>query len=482
MIKFPSFLVLGCLSLSIAASGAEPTLNFKSCSKQDISRSYPQELAQNKEKFSELLAKRAELYFDVRIREAQVLAACASDVAQIPNFDRKDCDRLLNPFMENLRENFPKMRIHLALARPAIRERRLLVEETLWYSKKPKHLFAGMASLAPLSSAEVEIVRNEYLTHVSGVAEAMGVSDLKEKLLNKGNTLLNLETMIDHELVKSIDAFQFYHKRSYEKLLTENPLLPLVSSANPSKARVAAIFSDIKEKIIEQKNELEELSKRSDPAYARKLIKLRPVVESLLKEDKSFCSLAHALKDEQLKHQRRIETAFAITSIAGAATCFVPGLDLVCIWINLGVSSYNVVRTSKLQHEAEAQVVSPYLNDRDAEVYSRLDQTSKRAFISKVFFALSAVGAAKATLQSIQKVPAVSGPGSAASESYDLGKVIRGGAGDKEVMSKYRKLGRLLFRLHRAYPAQKFLVQLNQLHRDYQTFLIHGRDAFDSAE
>ena len=106
---------------------------------------------------------------------------------------KKTCDKKNQELKKSVKQNWPQMRVDLALSRPALREDRILPDQSTWFDSTPSHTVSQFDKLPALSLKEKTTAEKRYIDSLSQISlENMSPSEFRKRLKEKKPLYANL--------------------------------------------------------------------------------------------------------------------------------------------------------------------------------------------------------------------------------------------------------------------------------------------------
>ena len=349
--------------------------------------------------FKKKLQKRVIGQMESKIFQTKMLKACITGDRNWFSAKKVDeslmkevCKKEEQNIKSAVNKNWSKMRINLALSSPTLREDRILPDRATWFDSSPSHTVSEFNKMSPLNEKEKKQAERIYINTLSKTPlEKFSPSEFRKRL-KEGSALyahLSPEKFLTsrdkQSLRMSERKLRKKAKESYLETMSRLPILGYLKSRSPDNQELGAGFV----KMGEELGELLEKVKDSEVDMGL-LLSFKPLVEELVKEDKSYCLAAESARvkaeeDESLKNFALLGVGILagipcfITGPAGATACLAGGMAL-------GVVGYKEAELAK--RESLGRV----LTGAQFETMAGLEARAREEFLTKLFLPLGAWG------------------------------------------------------------------------------------------
>ena len=370
--------------------------------------------------FMEKLKKRVIGQIESKIFQTKMLRAC---VTQNRNwFSKKKvdwplmkevCKKRDRELKSSIKSRWSDMRVNLALSSPAIKEDRVLSDNSTWFDPTPSHHISDFSNMPGLSGKEKTRTKKLYVEALAETSlDQFSSAEFKQRMYRgkplhlplAGERYLTSNDQI--KLKRTMRNLQEKAKVTYFEIMSEMPVLGYLKTGSPKKKELAEALEKI------EGNLADFLKKAKDPESDRGLLlSFKPLVEELLAENEEYCLVAeqarmNAEKDESLNNWLLMGVAVLsavpcfVTGPVGASACLAGGMAL-------GAVGYNLARDSKDDSLGRA------LTGKQFETMAELNEREKELFLAKLFLPLGAWGTtavpARAASHAIARVIGKSG-------------------------------------------------------------------------
>ena len=360
--------------------------------------------------FKEKLKKRVLGQIESKIFQTQILKACIKKDRNW--FDRKKvewslmkhvCQKKTSQLKDSISDNWSKMRIHLALSKPSLREDRIIPDTSAWFDSTPSHIVSQFNRLPRLNNKEKARAKRIYVDHLLKTdLESPESRNFKQKLREGSHNYdyLSLNSEDRFHLKKQVENLRESSKNNYTRIMSDLPILGYIESESPNKRELATGLS----KIEDQLREFLEKAKE-DPEDMGLLLSFRPLVEEILAEDKNFCLVAEGARRKENKRESTKNWMLLGAGILAAVPCFMAGPVSagVCLTAGVGLGVVGHNQASQATEESLGRV----LTGKDFETIAGLEEKAREEFLAKLFLPLSAWGTtavpARATLNAVSQ-------------------------------------------------------------------------------
>ena len=302
------------------------------------------------------------------------------------------CKKKTKELKSAIKERWSEMRVNLALSSPAIREDRILSDKATWFDSTPSHLISDFTDLPKLSSREKVKARKLYVENLAETPlEKFSAPEFKERMYKGKHLHLPLSgekylTPNDKaRLKKAVGDLQEKARINYLEITSEMPVLGYLKTGSPGKKDLGEAFLKMEEKLKDF------LKKAEDPeADMGLLLSFKPLVEELLKEDKSYCLAAERARIEAEEKESLKNWAMLGVGVLAAVPCFIAGpvgaTACLTAGMALGVWGYKEVKVAKEEALGRA------LTGKEFETMAGLNEKEREEFLEKLFLPLGAWG------------------------------------------------------------------------------------------
>ena len=432
------FTCLSCLITGVQARTSSPTStqsSFKSCQEKNIALSsngnHFGDCNQGSSESFSALAKIMKVGFvlefqkkikdavhtkiEFKIFETEMLEACANNdinwfASKNIDLNKKKsvCDKQLGQIRDSIRERFPEMRKHLALSASSLRETSLLNDQAGWFKNKISHgLFSNFSSLKPLSSAENEQVRKEFLKEMTSKilagAPNTNVADLlrleKKNSPQKSNNEILFNFLNNPKNSYSIkntrplqDDIQKSHLEDYYKLMNQMPLMGYISDVNvanplsPSDKQLAEALKGTKEKLKNYLGKMKENDKRGKDTKWAEYAQFTPDIERILQKNPEYCGSAETLlKVKSIEERTELYEDLAMAGVA-AVPCFIGGpiTGSICISAGLAVGTKGVTSTMAAKENIESRNLTDFLGEDGSANFQAMSEKEREIIFQSI--------------------------------------------------------------------------------------------------
>ena len=349
--------------------------------------------------FMEKLKKRVIGQIESKIFQTKMLRAC---VTQNRNwFSKKKvdwplmkglCQKRNKELKTSIKSRWSDMRVNLALSSPAIKEDRVLSNNSTWFDPTPSHYISDFNNMPGLSGKEKTRTKKLYVKALAETSlDQFSSAEFKQRMYRgkplhlplAGEKYLTSNDQI--KLKRTLGNLQEKAKVTYFEIMSEMPVLGYLKTGSPKKKELAEALEKI------EGNLADFLKKARYPESNRGLLlSFKPLVEELLTENKEYCLVAeqarmNAEKDESLNNWLLIGAGVLaavpcfVTGPVGASACLAGGMAL-------GAMGYKLARDSMDDSLGRA------LTGKQFETITELNEREKELFLAKLFLPLGAWG------------------------------------------------------------------------------------------
>ena len=361
--------------------------------------------------FKEKLQKRVIGQIESKIYQTKILRACITEDRQW--FARKKvkvdwplmraaCKKKTKELKASIKERWSEMRVNLALSSPAIREDRILSNNSTWFDSSPSHLISDFTDLPKLSSREKVKARKLYVETLAETSlEKFSPSQFKHRMY-KGKPLhlpfsgeRYLTSNDKTRLKQAVGDLQKQAKESYFQITSEMPVLGYLKRGNPKKKELDGAFLKIEEK-------LEDFLKKAKKKKVNMglLLSFRPLVEELLKEEKGYCLVAEKARIEAETNESLKNWAMMGAGVVAAVPCFITGPVgvTVCLagGVALGAWGYKEAQVAAKESMGRA------LTGKEFEIMAELNEKERDEFLEKVLLPTAFWGTTAGTARAVR--------------------------------------------------------------------------------
>ena len=376
---------------------------YRSCQGRDIGNTFDREAYRA---FRQSLSQKVVNRIKGRIFHYQSLRDCIQwfeqkEVKEIKSPDF--CNRVTKEYRQMLKLYWSPMRINLSLARPAIRSDRLISDRSTWLDRTPEHLISAIdfSSLSELTEEEWETSQDIFIERVTEVpvkyfnAEELRDALKKRKSLGPFSSIKYLTSSDRSRIREAVERLRKEAREEYFKILGVAPVLSYLQreeDINDNDKLEAAILNIQKS--------LEDLLEKSlfPQAKTSNLLAFKPIVESTLEENPSYCPVAERARDRFEKQER----ANIYISLAAGGILAVPCLFSapLCLAGGLALGLIGWYEADKALKESLERA----LTGEDIEKFSHLEERQKAVLIEKIFFPLAFFGTTAQTLVALKRI------------------------------------------------------------------------------
>lgn len=306
---------------------------------------------------------------------------------------RLRCTIALSTLRNSLQNNWSKMRISLALARPRFLENRLLPDVNTRINVNAQHPFAESVTLPRLARSEQAAAIKIYEDEVSRL-RALYRTQIIEK---KGKVSISPpfdEFHFGEErfVLRELSDFRAAQERIYLGLLADLPILALVDSADPTPEALSAALARITHNTEEL---LEELKK--SPLYDPDLLnEYRPLLDETSHEHPDLADAARNLRNEIERvrnRERYAEKTFVALLMLGS---FVVDLEPFVMMIGatkLSFKAYKVLSARETERKRNAVFFSSVTKSMGITQLERMNDAQRESILAQVMLPLALVSA-----------------------------------------------------------------------------------------
>ena len=348
--------------------------------------------------FREKLQKRVIGQIESKIYQIQSLQACVRGDRewfrkQKVKVDwplmKEVCKKKTKKLRAAIKERWSEMRLNLALSSPAIDEGRILSKNSTWFDSTPSHLISDFTDLPRLSLREKTQARKRYVeTLAQAPLSGLSSSEFKRRMY-RGKTLHSGKRQLTpedrRELRKAAGNLQEEARMNYLEITSEMPLLGYLKTGNPGQR-------DLSEAFLKMEGKLEDLldKAKDEEGDMGLLLSFKPLVEELLKEDKSYCLAAEGARIEAEKNESLKDWAMMGVGVAAAVPCFIAGPigATACLTAGMALGIWGYKEAEVAKGEALGRV----LTGKEFETMAGLTEKEREEFLAKLFLPLGAWG------------------------------------------------------------------------------------------
>ena len=429
-----------CKDVDISSLNQEETEGKKSteatfcfnCEKEKISSDFKEikkiNLPYQEKAFKEQLQKRAVGATIAKLEQTRLFRACI--IFYRPFFDKRkkwiswwrqkeECENLNKGLISSIKEYWPKLRRHLALSQPSLRENRILSDRATWMDATPSHFSFKFNRPTPLSSAEKKEVEKIYVDHIAqipeGISGGLTEEEFRDRLYNGFPTLFSDEATLNErekfKIKEAIEELRRESKAAYFEILDEMPVLGFLKEVDPDEKEITRAFADMESHLRKQLKELQ-----NPKVSMGMLLPFKSLVEGLLAENKNYCLAAEKARMELTRKENREDAILMASSLILGLPCL--AATPVCLGAGTVVGAVGITR---LRHEREKSF-GRFLTGKEFETMAGLSEKERELFLEQVFFPLGEWGTlavvAKATKRGFTNLLRASkGKGSGANAS-----------------------------------------------------------------
>ena len=305
---------------------------------------------------------------------------------------RAVCRKNTKELKASIKENWPQMRINLALSSPAVKEDRILSADNTWFDPTPSHPISDFNDLPRLTLKEKTQARKLYVeTLAETPLEKLSASEFKQRMY-RGKSLhppLSGERYLTQNdrfrLKEATGNLQEQAQTAYFEIMSNMPVLGFLKKGNPNKEELDEAYGKIEKELRE------DLEKAKDPEVAMSsLLYYRPLVEELLRDNRKYCLAAEKARIQAEKEENLWDLGMIGAGATAALPCFKAGVwgAAVCLAGGIAVGFWGY---KELEEEREA-AFGRLLTGKEFETMASLNEKEREAFLAKLFLPLGAWG------------------------------------------------------------------------------------------
>ena len=382
--------------VSCIDAGSNSTRAMKSAIDQALTQS-----------FKEKLQKRVIGQIENKIFQTQALSACVKpDRGWFENrkvdwpIMKYVCEKRTQELRDSIKTRYPEMRVSLALSSPGRKEINITADQNTWLDAYPTSPVSNFDSPSPLNAQEQQEARTRYVQALTSLPlQDISKDELKEKLQSPRpiDITKHLSRRDFTQLKNGREKIRNENRDRYFEMVSEMPVLGYIKSPHPNDEELVQGFSKIKENLSEF------LDKIKDPKVDMGLLlSFKPLVEELLKEDKSFCLTAEKANLQNKKNENLNNTLLIMAGVAAAVPCFMTGPlgTSLCIGAGVALGAVGWTEAQKAKNEAFGRA----LTGKEFETIAGVDKKEKDLLMAKLFFPMAFYGAGIAPARAVGKV------------------------------------------------------------------------------
>ena len=381
------------------------------CSKQDISSELKEIKEINELAFKNKLRKRAIGASLFKLSQTKTIRKCLKSDEGF--FDKRDnkCQKINRELISSIKEKWPKMRVHLALSSPPIKENRILSDSATWFDSKPSRYISKFNDLSALTEGEKNKAKKIYVEALANVSLDEFSPDEVRKRLYGGKALnrlfsdgKQLSLNDQHRLKKAKSDLHRKAKDSYFQIMSELPVLGYLETGDPSKKDIGKALKEVEDELRDQLKQLE------DPeVYVGSLLAFEPLVEEMLLENKAYCLAAEKARLKVSKDEMKGDLWFLGASVLAAVPCFGGGPIMIsaCVAFGVAIGAKGLHMVSQARDKAFGRALTGSEFETMAEVYEQ----DKDLFLEKVLLPVGIWGDTAALARVLRRSIGIKGLG-----------------------------------------------------------------------
>ena len=381
------------------------------CSKQDISSELKEIKEINELAFKNKLRKRAIGASLFKLSQTKTIRKCLKSDEGF--FDKRDnkCQKINRELISSIKEKWPKMRVHLALSSPPIKENRILSDSATWFDSKPSRYISKFNDLSALTEGEKNKAKKIYVEALANVSLDEFSPDEVRKRLYGGKALnrlfsdgKQLSLNDQHRLKKAKSDLHRKAKDSYFQIMSELPVLGYLETGDPSKKDIGKALKEVEDELRDQLKQLE------DPeVYVGSLLAFEPLVEEMLLENKAYCLAAEKARLKVSKDEMKGDLWFLGASVLAAVPCFGGGPIMIsaCVAFGVAIGAKGLHMVSQARDKAFGRALTGSEFETMAEVYEQ----DKDLFLEKVLLPVGIWGDAASLAKVLRRSIGIKGLG-----------------------------------------------------------------------
>lgn len=355
---------------------------------------------QDERKFKEALRKEVDFLFEAKIYEVKLMKNCAaSDFNSIRGLNKEleiekieeQCQTLLKERKDKIQNNYSNMRVALALSKPQFKENRISRDTSTWYSARPKHIVSTFSAMPPLSDVEHTMAQSEYLSMLDKASADEGMEKLSKIIKDKN--IFNVGYEVGSKTIAVLSSVEKQRKQKqqeYSATLFATPELGYVSTSKPNNSELFKSYEMIENSLIQAKNLFSKNVENPSNENWNAHFNLKPLIESLLKRNPSWCAIAMKISQENESKERWDIVADVGFSILAGLPCLVAGPlgAAACIGLGLEIGRVGINNAE----EATQRLLGKNLLGDEFVNIQELSEAEKQSVLQKIFLPLAVWG------------------------------------------------------------------------------------------